>query len=222
MSSRDYIPSSQEALRSWMENFDGLISSDPGRFGLLADEAASIHARVQAFTDALALALGEETRNKGTVAAKNLAKVEMLQLIRPLAQRIRDNLGVAPEDKLLLGLTLPDTSPTPVPAPATMPLLEIAQSQPLLHSLSYHDQSTPTSKARADGAIGLQLYRIISDTPPAGPESAQFVGLVTRQPFRIQFDSADAKKTAWYWARWQTGKGLVGPWSEVAARMIAA
>lgn len=222
MASTDYLPSRQEPLRSWMENFDSLVSSDPPRFGLMIADAQSIHDRIQAFIDALALALGETTRNKGTVASKNQARAEMLQLVRPVAQRIRDNMGVAAEDKLLLGLTLPGGLPSPIAAPTTAPVLEIAEGSPLVHVLRYHDESTPTSRARADGTTGMQLFRAVSDTPPAGPQEGKFVAIVTRQPFRVDFESADARKTAYYWARWQTAKGLTGPWSEVSSRTVAA
>lgn len=221
--SNSYIPTRQQELRDYAVSTAGHLSADPGRFGLMTAEAASVQERVDEFSDSLDRVLDPATRNVGTIEAKNLARVSMLQLLRPVLQRIRDNQGVALEDKRLLNLRDPDTQPTPAPVPTSVPVLEVQTLAPLVHTLRYHDQATPERRARPAGTAALQLFRSVNPaTPPAGPDEADFVAVVTRQPFRLQYDSAEALKMVYYWARWQNTRGQVGPWSIVAVKAIAA
>lgn len=232
MARHDYIPSRQLELRTFVSNFDRVVGSGPERFGLMRAEWQSLHERIAGFTQALEIALHPESRNVGSIAAKSLARALMLELLRPIAQRIRDNLGVSLEDKLTLGLTPPGRGGGPIPAPQTAPVLRINLQSGLAHLLNYHDEAMPDRAARATGATGLMLFRLLGPPPaagqmsppqpPSGPESAQFLAQVTRQHHRIQYDPADAWKTAHYWARWQTARGLLGPWSAVATRVVAA
>jgi hypothetical protein len=46
-------------------------------------------------------------------------------------------------------------------------------------------------------------------------------GIATRQSYVVQFNPADKGKTAYYYGRWITGTGLVGPWSMLAQLTIA-
>lgn len=221
---QDYLPTRQNDLRAWLLNFDGLVYSDPARFGLLEAEAQSLHERIANFISALDLSLAEETRNKGSIAFKEIQKATMLELLRPVAMRIRDDMGVAPEDKVLIGLRLPD-APSPVPAPATVPVLAINGPEPLVHAVRFHDVNTPETAAKPDGAEGLQLFCATvapGAAEPAGPEAARFIGLVTSQRYSLSYPSSDAGKTAWYWARWYNRKGQPGPWSAPVSRTVAA
>lgn len=222
MSYSSYLPTRQGDQALWVQNFSTLLNLDPPRYGTTAGDAASVAGLVSAFLAALAIVSDPATKTRTAVTNKNQARVQMFNLIRPLAMQIRENLGVAPADKEALGLKLPDSQPTSVAAPTTMPILELIGATPLEHTLRFNDQNTPNKRAKPPGVIGMQLVKAVGEMPADGPEAAQFVAMVTRQPFAVRFTQADAKKTAYYWARWQTRSGLVGPWSQVASLTVAA
>lgn len=221
--SRDYLPGKQQELRDFLKAAAAHLVGDPSRFDLMQDEAQSFSDRVDEFSDAMDLILDPATRNVTTIEGKNLKKIEMLQLVRPMLKRIRDNAGVALEDKRALGLRDPDAQPTLTPVPSTIPVLAINAATPLVHTVRYHDVNSPESKSRPAGVAALQLFRTVNPaTPPTSPDDADFVAVVTRQSFGMQYDSALALKTIYYWARWQNSRGQVGPWSEVAVKAVAA
>lgn len=65
------------------------------------------------------------TKTRAMAAAKDGARAAILEIVRRYAQQVRNNQGVSnadgvsDADKLALGLTLPDRTPTVVPAPST-------------------------------------------------------------------------------------------------------
>ena len=44
----------------------------------------------------------------------------------------------------------------------------------------------------------------------------------TRTPFTMNFDAADGGKTVYYWTRWVSTRGEVGPWSASASATVLA
>jgi hypothetical protein len=86
-------------------------------------------------------------------------------------------------------------------------------------TLAYYDTSTPTTKAKPAGAIGLELRRTIATNAGTDPEAASLVGIVTKSPTVVAHGSGDRGKLATFWGRWSTrsGPGGVaqsGPWSD--------
>ena len=57
---------------------------------------------------------------------------------------------------------------------------------------------------------------------PPGPEAAAFRRFLTRQDTPVPQDPAARGRTVYYYARWQTRRGHVGPWSAVTTATIVA
>lgn len=217
-----YIPSTDSGLDLWALNFSTVITAAPGNYGLAAGDATAIAAQYAAYHAAYLLGgvtqphsqpVNPATRTPTTVASKDVAKAAALIIFRSYASIIGANQGVSDGNKAAAGLTIRATGRTPIPAPGTAPILGFVGATPLQHTLNYADTSTPTSKAKPFGALQLELWRNIGTTPPAGPEATSFYGLATKSPLVVDFDSGDVMKTAYYYARWVTRRGLTGPWS---------
>lgn len=208
-----YIPPKDADFASWMENFSDLITANPSLYGLVAADAVTIAGVNATYQSAYTTAVNPATRTGPSVAAKDAAKAAALNVARPYSIQIRNNAGVTNQDKLDLGLTVPDLTPTPIPAPSTSPLLDIVAATPLQHTLRYADQNTPDSRAKPFGATALLLYRSIGVAAAVDPDQADFVGVFTKVPVASNFASGDVGKIATYFGRWATRTGLVGPWS---------
>lgn len=216
-----YIPPKDVDFLAWLDNFDDLVAVNFAAYGLTAPEAASITNVRTDYDSAFAAATNPVTRTPVTVAAKDTAKAIALATVRPLAQKIRDNSAVTDEQRVELGLTVPDTSPTPVPAPVTFPLLDILRATPGQHWLQYRDSDTPTTKAKPEGADGMELWLVVGDLPVVDVEGAQYVGSVTKCPVAVTLEVGDNGKIATYFGRWVTRRGLAGPWSSPVSMTIA-
>lgn len=222
MGCKTYLPSRDAELGQWAGNFSALISAAPGMYGLQEGDAANIAAYVNAFNAALAVVANPAAKTKATVAAKDGARAAMLEIVRPYAVRVRDNLGVSNADKAALRLTIMDQTKTPVPPPVTLPLLNVLAATRGAHLLRYSDSAAPDRRGKPAGAVGLQLFVAVAGGSVNDPTIAAFRSLVTRQPYAVSYVSADNGKIATYFARWQNSKGQVGPWSNALAFTIVA
>lgn len=218
-----YIPTADAAVDAWSQNFSTKITAAPTTYGLVAGDATTIAAVVLAFHNAYLIAgvsgtppktpLNPSLRTPVSIAAKDTARDAMLVVLRLYAITIRNNPGVADADKTALGLTIVKTIPTPIPAPVTFPLLDIVAATPGQVTFSARDSGTPSVKAKPFGAIQLQAFVVYSETTPPAPGLSNYIGDFTKSPFVASFAADDAGKTAYLSCRWQTRKGLVGPWS---------
>lgn len=217
-----YIPRPDAGVRDWSRNFAALISAAPHRYGLTPDDAAEIQALADEFAARLTTALEPSTRTTVAVAAKNRSRATMLYVLRGHAQAIRVRPGVADADKLALGLA-PTRSPrTPTAALTTAPRLQVIVPPSGVHTLRFTDECTPTRRSKPRGVIGLQLFISTSPTPPPGPETATFRRFLSRQNTLVYHGSAARGRPAYYYARWQTRRGKVGPWSVVTTATVVA
>jgi hypothetical protein len=101
----------------------------------------------------------------------------------------------------------------------------LASGTDLEHTLQYYDTSTPSSKAKAAGSIGLEIWRVIGTAPSVDPDAAAFYGTFTKSPLRVSFNSGQRGKHCTYFARWVNRSGAggianVGPWSAPATFIV--
>jgi hypothetical protein len=225
--SANYIPPKDADLLAWADNFNALVTANYASYGLSAGDAATIDAIVSAFDDAYALCGGTyhapvnpATKTVVTTQAKNDARTAMLATLRPYAQQIAISPGVSSDDKIALGLNARTNLPTPIPAPTSYPILGIRGMTPLGITLQYQDSAMGTGKAKAPGAIQLELRATVSTTPLTDPDALAPAGMFTKSPLGMSFDSGDGGKTVYVAARWVTRRGLPGPWSAILVTTV--
>lgn len=205
-----YIPAPDGAFDSWLTNFSTLITAAPATYGLIAGDAVTIAAQEAAFHGAYLLATNPATRTAPTIADKDAARTLAEATVRPYATTISRNPAVTNLDKTAVGVNLPNGARTPVPPPLTVPGLTLTGAIHFLHTLAYRDTSTPTSKAKPQGAIGMELWRTLANTPASDPSAAVQIGVFTKSPGAIGYTSPDVGKVATYWGRWVTRSGPGG------------
>lgn len=213
-----YVPSTDASFGAWLDNFSTLLTASPTTYGLVAGDAVAVAAVTATWDAAYAAAINPPTRTSVTIAAKDAARTSAEALVRPLAQQISKNAGVANEDKTAIGVALINSGRTPVPTPTTVPGLALVAAIHFQQTLQYRDTSTPTSKAKPPGAIGVDMRLTLGTAPATDPEAAKPLTVATKSPVVLNFTSLDVGKFATYWARWQTRSGtggqvLYGDWS---------
>lgn len=224
-----YIPPTSSGLDAFANTFQTLIAASPGTYGLTSADAVNITLAYNNYHSAYLLGgtlagghtpVNPSTRTPTTVAAMRTQQQTLVALIRTYAAQIRLNPAVANGDKTALGLTLPNTTPSPVPAPTSNPVLSLVQQGHLTIQISYKDSLAGTSKAKAPGAIQMQIVGGPSATPFASPDTAPLLPAQTKSPFQLSFASGTTGQVANMWGRWVTRKGLTGPWSPMFSATV--
>ena len=213
-----YIPAPDAQFDAWLNNFSTLLTAAPATYGLTAGDAIAVAAVTATWNPAYAAAVNPPTRTSVTIAAKDAARVTAEALVRPLAQTISKNAGVTNNAKTAIGVNLTNQSRTPVPPPTTVPGLTLVASIHFQQTLAYRDTTTPTSKSKPPGAIGVDMRMQLGIAPGTMPDNAAPLTVATKSPVVISFTSQDVGKYATYWARWQTrsgpgGQAQYGDWS---------
>ena len=213
--SHGYLPSTDAGLNSWAQNFLALVSPEPAVWGLSAAQVASLTTVINEYSTTLATATEPSTRTKVAVANKNTARAAMLLQIRAAVHLIQAQTTVTPGQKTALGITVADRVPSPVPPPATRPVINagILKSRSLEVHLA--DELTPSRKARPAGAAGAEVYSWVgTGAPPMDLELWRYEGLATRWRFVLDFEDTDSGKSVTIAARWINAKGQTGPLSD--------
>jgi len=221
-SNGSYIPTREADLDGWLNNFQTLIAATPANYGLVAADATAITNAYTSWHSAYQTATNPTTRTQATITAKNEQKANVLSVVRGYAATIRANRAVSDQLKIGLGLHVPDTQPTPVPAPSTKPVLAIARMDQGVQEVRATDEATPNRRGRPSGSAGLLLFRAVGTAPVTDPSQAQFMTFVGRPQVSSTFTPADNGKTVTYFARWTNAKGELGPWSQAISAPIAA
>lgn len=229
MPSTSYLPPKDSDLDLFAQNVDTKLTAAPTSYGLVAGDATAFHTVRLAFTTALVTASSSSTRTKETVAAKNLARFNMVTDLRNLAARIQAYPSITPTLLAGLGLTVRSTHPTPIPPPSSNPVLALLSSSGGGVKFRFSDSVTPDSRSKPPGAIAMLLFASVGLTPPGSVDDTHYVGSFTKnttgpgsRSVVINFSGADVGKKAYLIGRWINRRGELGPVSPTASMTIAA
>ncbi len=173
-----------------------------------------------------------QQRAEGARQAKDAARAALEKQVRPVTNFVQGYPKTTNADRAEMGITVRDTSPTPVPAPSSRPLALVESGQRLTHQLRLVDESTPTRRARPKGVQRAEVF--VALTPPGSPAPApppigepgggdyRYIGSVTRGETTLSFESDKGGMQAHYLSRWVSTGGATGPWSDTASATVAA
>jgi hypothetical protein len=219
----DWVPSADADLDAFCVNFETKITATPTTYGLVVGDATAFNTVADDFTAKLATATNPATRTSVAVASKNTSRSALVASLRSLARRIQAHPGITPAQLTELGLTVRDTTATPIAPPITAPSLAVAATNSRRHSLRIVDSATPLSRARPFGAMGASVYSYTGEgAPPASLEQWRHEGVATRSSFDVNYDATEVGKTAYLRAVWFNRRGQVGPVSDIISGSVAA
>ena len=152
--------------------------------------------------------------------AKDDARGRYTTLIRSAVGQMQKNPDVTDTQRAAMQITVPKTGHTPASTPTSRPVGKIDTSERLRHTINFTDEATPTSRAKPDGVAACEVWLAIGTTPPAGPDAMHLQAVDRSTPYVMDFDSADAGKTAYWALRWVNTQGEHGPWSATVSATI--
>lgn len=211
-----YLPPRDADFDVWLANFSTLLTANPNLYGQTSGVASSIATAYTAWHSAYLLAIGGSTRGPFTVSQKDDQRVNASAVVRPIATTISLNAGVAANDKIAIGVNPRTSGLTPIAAPTSNPVLSLIGAQHLAMFFRYRDDQAPAGvRSKPFGVTQLQLFGATSTTVVSDQATLPLIGVYTKVPVMVAWQSSDVGKTAYIAARWQTRTGLVGPWSPI-------
>ncbi len=221
--SAPYIPAKESSFITWAMNFSTLITASPGTYGLQASDATAISNVNTPYQAAYLVAKNPTTRSPTTVATKNTARVNALAVMRPYAVLISRNAGVSPSNKVALGVNPQTSTPTPVPAPTTYPVLSVPSALTGGLVIRFRDElASPSVKAKPPGATYLLMRAITmaSGTPSAAISTWPIVAVQTKSPFTLDTSSLTTGESIYMAGQWRTRKGLAGAFGPTVTSLV--
>lgn len=218
----DWVPAKDTDLDAFNVNFSTKITAAPTTYGLVAGDATAFASLKTDFSTKLQTATDPGTRTKVTVASKDTSRAAVVAALRSLARRVQAYSAITAALLSDLGLTVRDTVSTPIPAPSTKPLVNVAGTGSLAATIRLADETTPTSRARPFGASGCQVFYNYGSGSTSTPEEMHFEGVASKATFPISFPVAAAGLVATIRTRWMNRKGEVGPVSDPVTVTVPA
>lgn len=211
-------PQKDQDLEVFSANFAAKITATPTAYGLVAADATAFTALNTDYVTKLATATTPATRTKSAVAAKNTSKLALTAKARSLIKIITAYPPLTNAQRADLGLNLKDAGPTPVPPPATRPLLAVDPDG----VLRIVDETMPDRRGKPSGVNGAVVFAKVDGPPPVTTDDAKFSTLATRARVPLALPSGSNGKVLYVLARWYNERGELGPVSALASTMIAA
>jgi hypothetical protein len=221
MNSADYLPRKDRQFLQWVVNFLNYLSVTLARYGFPLEVYELLETLRADFAQKLDVAEAPTTRNKGTVAAKNVAKKKLSTAVRASVQRyLAHNPDVTEQDHDDLGLPNYKTTRTPAPVAETFPDFDIDTSILCCLIIHFFDRGQKKTKAKPPGQHGAEIRWMISDVPMVDANELLHSVFDTRTPFTLEFGGHERGKTVYFALRWENTRGQKGHWSPIQNAII--
>jgi hypothetical protein len=215
----DYIPQSDGAFLEWAKTLVAYANPKLANFNIPAGTFTPIQTQLTAYETAFEAAQNPN-RGKVDVLNKNEARDTLKTSIRSFVKAyLAYNPAVSDADKENMGLPLHDGTRTPVPAPTTIPEVELDSS--VIRQIAVHFKDTGSEKRGKPVHVhGIELRWALLDNAPASVEDMKNSAFDTATPYTFTFDETDRGKALYICPRWENNKGDKGPWGEIVKAII--
>ncbi|MDT5123620.1 MAG: hypothetical protein QOC96_3102 [Acidobacteriota bacterium] len=218
--SSDYIPRADGDFDAWLQNLVGNVTTNTAALGLTAADITPVQDAVTDWQTKYAANTTAQAAAQSARQAKDDSRAATEGIVRSLVGKLQASPNVTDAQRQSLAITVRSATRTATGAPTSKPLAQVDISQRLRHIISFLDELTPTSRAKPDGVQGCEIWIFIGANAPTGPNDFRYLATDTRSPYLVEFDAADAGKTAYYLLRWISTRGETGPWSQTFSGTI--
>ncbi|MDR1419481.1 MAG: hypothetical protein LBI86_03825 [Treponema sp.] len=219
----DYIPKNFQEFDAFYKNYCQIVNarttgSTPAWTHIPAARVTDLSGGYAAWYNAWSAYKDDKTKVK--LAAARTAQKEGAGIVREFTNEfIRYSRAVSDDDKRLLGVHIPDPTPSPIPDPATRPEFSLRVKDIRKIRIDFQDQGSER-RAKPYGMDGAVVHWLVSDH--AAQATGELTGsvLATRTPFTLEFADADRGKILSVALQWQNEKGRKGSFSEIQNTII--
>ena len=217
---KNYLPQAYALLLIWLLNFMEYLIANMQRFGIPTGAADELKRMVNDFQAAQLKAESPNAGKADRVYRKEKAAAVSGATRHFVNARLRYNDAVTDEDRVKMGLTVPDRKPTTAPEIKTQPEVYRIDSSVIMRIALYYKNTGDLSRARPYGTHGVEIRSAILDHQPVTTDDMKRSDFSTRSPYTFVFDENQRGKTIWFRLRWENTRGHKGPWSEIYVAII--
>jgi hypothetical protein len=214
-----YFPTVEGEFVEWSGNLIAVSKENAAEWGLPADQLAELEAEHGVYK-----ALYEKCRTASYTKLDMQAKIEKRKaLVKREEVFVRNNLQnndrMTDNGRAKLRIPIHDTTPTPRPAPDTIP--EVEAQMPAPRTLRFRFRAEHAKRwGKPPHVHGLELLWVIADKAPARIEELLHSAFATRSPLEMTFDEDQRGKRLWFAVRWENGAAQKGKWSGIFSAII--
>lgn len=206
MPATTFPPSKESELVSWSTIFSTRINADSALYGLTDPQANAYETLHLAFVAAYNTVQDPFTNSKQAVIAKNEAKEALLYGTDgawELVRIIQAFPGITDALRGELGLRIPDTEQTRIPAPTTPPNLSIISTFGRSIKVRLQDQENPSRRGKPDGVQGATILYHVGETAPSDPALWVFSMNTSSTLFNVEIPmTVEPGSKVWLTAFW--------------------
>jgi hypothetical protein len=191
-------------------NFSTLITATPTAYGLTSTLATAYAALHTAYGTALA-ACEPSIRTKSAVSTKNVARTNLKNDAKLLANLVNGTASVTNAQKLALGLNV-KAAPAPVPPPSAAPALNVNSVSGWTVKIKLSDSSSSAKRGKPPGVSGASVFSFVGTSAPTDIGAWKFEGSTGRTNVDVAFPNTLAAGTqVFLTAFWFNGRKQSGP-----------
>ncbi|WP_059370561.1 hypothetical protein [Treponema endosymbiont of Eucomonympha sp.] len=215
----DFIPHADGAFLEWAKTLTSYVAAHLTGFNIQEAALAPIQTLLAGYQTAYDRA-ENPNRGKVDVLAKNEARDALKAALRTFIKAyLTYNPEVTDVDKGNMGLPLHDSTRTPVPAPSTIPEIELDSS--VIRQISAHFRDSGSGRrGKPQGVHGAELRWSLLETAPVSIADLRNSAFATATPYIFSFDEPDRGKTLYICPHWENNKGDKGPWGEIVKAIV--
>lgn len=216
----DYIPGPDGEFALWMNNYISTLTNNLSAFEITQEKVNELSQGLAQFEADLLEQSTTDSAARAATKKKNDSRASIESTIRNLSQVFQKNTNISDSLKISLGLNVGSNASPVTGPPSSRPLVSVDTSQRLQHTLSWVDETTPTTRLKPRGVLGAEVWVKVDGESPKSELDCRFLALDTATPYIAVFSGTDAGKTAYYMLRWVNSKGEKGAWSTIISATI--
>jgi hypothetical protein len=209
-----WFKESAETIRQGAKSSYAFLAANYERLGI-PNPALTLKDPLDEFDTALTAAEDKNTGEAATIR-KNKAETALKDAFKSYGNEyIKYNHRVSDEDKSLAGFHVNKKTHTPVPRPATKPVITADTRNAREVRLSFMEKGAKRmGKPRLIDACVIRW--VISDHMPTDISELVNIETITKSPFTLKFKESDRGKRLYFVACWQIERGRIeGPMTDI-------
>lgn len=170
------VPKIDAQLRSYAINFSTRVAENPSSFGVTEPQSTQLESATNAFVtayDTMMAGRDSGNRSQAQTVIKDDTKKTLLQILRDLYKVIGGMPSVTNDQRVQLGIHVPDVEPTPIPPPSDKPVITLGKADGFYLPFTVTNPGYP-GKGKGPGISGLALFTFVGPTPPQELHQWQF------------------------------------------------
>jgi hypothetical protein len=201
----DYLPRSDIEFDQWMQNFTNYVVANATQLGVSTMEKSSLVARNSDWGNKYQSHILAKAAAHGATEMKDNERDSAEEFVRRLVKRITSYSNTNDADREAMGITVPDTEPTPIPedvvinTPTPIVVVDHSQKKTAIVHFGANPQNE-NQNAKPNGIAGARIWYHIGGLPAAG-EDWSFLADDTNSPYTHNVGN-DATMTIAYRAQW--------------------